>query len=427
MDINQNLKKYDAYAVLRIKDFRLFIFARFILTIAIQMQSIIVGWQIYDITRDPFSLGLIGLAEALPFIVVALFAGHVADIINRKKIILVTIIIYFFGALTLFLLSFKFNIFFAEFGCLPIYGVVFLTGIARGFHYPAQSAFMAQLVPRKLYANSSTWNSTIWHIAAISGPAIGGLIYGFFGIDTAYFIVVCLVIFSFCLFMFVKNVALPAKVKKESLIESLTSGVRFVFKNQILLGALALDMFAVLFGGAVAILPVFAREILELGPEGLGFLRAAPAFGAVLMSLILAHKPPLKHAGVNLLVSVSGFGMCIILFAFSTNFYLSFLLLAFSGMFDNVSVIIRNTIIQLFTPDNMRGRVASVNSIFIGSSNEIGSFESGSAAKILGLVPSVVFGGGMTLMIALSTFKFAPKLKKLNLLSYMKEKEENYL
>lgn len=406
---------YDAYAVLRIKDFRMFILARFLLTFGIQMQSVIVGWQVYKITHDPFSLGLIGLAEAIPFLGVALFAGHVADSMNRRRIILVTVIAYLLGAIALLLLSLhlydtaKIN------GVFAIYVVIFATGFARGFFYPAQSAFMAQIVPRELYANSSTWNSTIWHIAAVSGPAFGGLIYGFIGVEAAYTTVIAFVIVSFIFFLQMRNLPLPLREVKEGLLKSLSAGIRFVFGNQILLGALALDMFAVLFGGAVAMLPVFAAEVLMTGPQGLGFLRAAPAAGAVIMALVLAYRPPLKHAGVNLLIAVAGFGFSIILFAISRNFYFSLAMLALSGMFDNVSVIIRSTIIQLYTPDNMRGRVASVNSIFVGSSNEIGSFESGLAAKLLGLVPSVIFGGTMTLLIAATTGRFSPKLRKLNL------------
>lgn len=406
---------YDAYAVLRIKDFRMFILARFLLTFGIQMQSVIVGWQVYKITHDPFSLGLIGLAEAIPFLGVALFAGHVADSMNRRRIILVTVIAYLLGAIALLLLSLhlydtaKIN------GVFAIYVVIFATGFARGFFYPAQSAFMAQIVPRELYANSSTWNSTIWHIAAVSGPAFGGLIYGFIGVEAAYTTVIAFVIVSFIFFLQMRNLPLPLREVKEGLLKSLSAGIRFVFGNQILLGALALDMFAVLFGGAVAMLPVFAAEVLMTGPQGLGFLRAAPAAGAVIMALVLAYRPPLKHAGVNLLIAVAGFGFSIILFAISRNFYFSLAMLALSGMFDNVSVIIRSTVIQLYTPDNMRGRVASVNSIFVGSSNEIGSFESGLAAKLLGLVPSVIFGGTMTLLIAATTGRFSPKLRKLNL------------
>jgi MFS family permease len=408
-------REHDAYAVLRIKDFRMFILARFMLTFGIQMQSVIVGWQVYKITHDPFSLGLIGLAEAIPFLSVALFAGHVADTMNRRRIILVTVVAYLLGAVALLFTSLHLKNSYWSSGVFAIYSVIFATGFARGFLHSAQSAFMAQIVPRELYPNSSTWNSTIWHIAAVSGPAFGGLIYGFAGIVAAYSTVIGFVILSFIFFIRMKNRPLPVREKKEGLFESLSTGIRFVFTNQILLSAMALDMFAVLFGGAVAMLPVFASEVLNAGPQGLGFLRAAPAAGAVLMALVLAYRPPLRHAGVNLLIAVAGFGFSIILFAISRNFYFSLAMLALSGMFDNVSVIIRSTIIQLYTPDNMRGRVASVNSIFIGSSNEIGSFESGLAARLLGLVPSVIFGGTMTLIIAAGTGRFSPKLRKLNL------------
>ena len=414
----------DAYAVLRIGEFRSFLLARFFLTVAIQMQSVIVGWQIYEITKDAFSLGLIGIAEAIPFLSIALLGGHVADIFNRKKIILISVIAYLLGATALFLITFKFSYCLALYGAVPIYAIIFATGFARGFIFPAQTAFMAQIVPRELYGNSSTWNSTVWHIAAMSGPAIGGLIYGFVNINAAYLTVVGFVLLSIVMYLGIKSRPVTPKEKKESLFQSLSTGVRFVFKNQIILGALALDMFAVLFGGAVILLPVFAGEVLKVGPEGLGFLRAAPATGAICMALFLAYNPPLKKAGRNLFIGVFGFGACIILFALSTNFYLSLILLMMSGMFDNISVIIRATIIQLLTPDNMRGRVASVNSIFIGSSNEIGSFESGLAARIMGLIPSVIFGGGMTLMIAGVTAKVSPILRRLNLVKYLSEVPE---
>lgn len=405
----------DAYAVWRISSFRKFISGRFFLTFAIQMQSVIVGWQVYDLTHDPFSLGLIGLSEAVPFLVVALFAGHIADIINRKSIIAVTASFYVVCAVVLLYMSYTMSDWYQASGVLPLYLVIALTGLARAFFYPAQSAYMAQIVPRSLYANSSTWNSTVWHIAAVSGPAAGGLIYGFAGIHAAF---ICVVIFSaFSLFFFFtsKSVMLPERTTGEGIITSLSAGVRFVFGNQILLGALALDMFGVLFGGAVALLPVFASEILHTGPQGLGFLRAAPAFGAVLMAMILAYYPPLRRSGRKLMWAVGGFGMCIVFFALSGNFWLSLGLLALSGMFDNISVIIRGTILQMYTPDEMRGRVASVNSLFIGSSNELGSFESGLAARIMGLVPSVLFGGGMTVMIVLATAGFAPKLRKMEI------------
>jgi MFS family permease len=407
--------KHDAYAVLKIRDFRLFISFRFFTTIAIQMQSIIVGWQVYQITKDPLSLGLIGLAEAIPFISIALFAGHVADTYNRKKIILWFNLLFLAGSAGLLFFTFYSEQMIATFGILPIYIVVGISGVARAFIYPSVIALMAQMVPRELYANSSTWNSTTWHIAAITGPAIGGLVYGFFGVKIAYMTVIVFMTFSISLLGIVKKYKAPAAQEIESLFTRLSSGLKFVFRNQILLGSMSLDMFAVLFGGAVAMLPVFAAEVLNVGPQGLGFLRASPMAGAVIMSMFIAYRPPMVNAGRMLMIGVAGFGLSIILFALSKNFYLSLFLLMLSGMFDNISVIIRATTMQLITPDEMRGRVASVNSIFIGSSNEIGSFESGVAAKLMGLIPSVIFGGGMTLLIVGLTARFAPLLRRLNL------------
>jgi len=405
----------DAYAVLRIGGYRRFITGRFFLTFAIQMQSVIVGWQVYDLTHDVLSLGLIGLSEAIPFLTVALFAGHMADIVNRKLIIAITATVYVICAIVLLYMSYIMPVLYQTAGVLPLYIIIAITGLARAFFFPAQSAYMAQIVPRSLYANSSTWNSTIWHIAAVSGPAVGGLIYGFAGIHAAFICVVFFSVISLIFFYTSKSVPLPARKAGEKIFTSLSTGLKFVFGHQVLLGALALDMFGVLFGGAVALLPVFASEVLHAGPQGLGFLRAAPAFGAVMMALILAYYPPVHRSGIKLLWAVGGFGACIIFFALSGNFYISIGLLALSGMFDNVSVIIRGTILQMYTPDEMRGRVASVNSLFVGSSNELGSFESGLAAKLLGLIPSVVFGGGMTVMIVLATAGLAPKLRKMEI------------
>jgi MFS family permease len=411
----QPINHHDAFAVLRVKDFRLFISFRFFMTIAIQMQSIVVGWQVYQLTKDPLSLGLIGLAEAVPFIAVALYSGHVADRYNRKKIILWFDLVFLLGTCGLLLFTFFSSGMIRTIGILPIYFVVAISGIARAFIYPSTIALMAQMVPRELYANSSTWNSTIWHIAAITGPAIGGLVYGFFGVKIAYLSVIFFMVVSILLLSIVKKYITPPVEERESLFQRLSSGIKFVFRNQILLGTMSLDMFAVLFGGAIAMLPIFAAEVLKVGPQGLGFLRSAPMAGAVIMSLIIAYRPPRVNTGRYLLIGVAGFGLSIILFALSRNFFLSFGLLMLSGMFDNISVIIRATTMQLITPDEMRGRVASVNSIFIGSSNEIGSFESGVAAKLMGLIPSVIFGGGMTLLIVGLTAKFAPLLRRLNL------------
>ncbi|MEI7492803.1 MAG: MFS transporter [Bacteroidota bacterium] len=413
--MDNNPEKHDAYAVLRVRDFRLFLSFRFFATIAFQMQSIIVGWQVYQITRDPLSLGLIGLAEAIPNIASALFAGNAADKYNRKSIIIWFMLLFLCGTLALFIFTLPALGILGKVGVYPIYFVVAFSGVARAYLYPAIIAMMAQLVPRYLYTNSSTWNSMVWHIGAITGPAIGGLVYGFFGVRAAYLSVIIFLCIAFFLLIFVKNRPTPAIQKGETLVQRLSGGLKFVFKNQILLGAMSLDMFGVLFGGAVAMLPVFAAEVLKVGPEGLGFLRAAPMAGAVIMGAFLAHRPPMVKAGRYLIFSVAGFGLSIILFALSKNYFLSFGLLMISGMFDNISVIIRATTMQLVTPDAMRGRVASVNSIFIGSSNEIGSFESGLAAKLMGLIPSVIFGGLMTLLVVGITAKLSPKLRSLNL------------
>jgi MFS family permease len=415
MNNNQSIEKHDAYAVLKVGDFRLFLTFRFFTTLAIQMQGLIVGWQMYELTKDPLALGLIGLAEALPNIATALFAGHAADRYNRKHIIFWFTLLFLAGTTLLFLFSIKSLGIIAAFGVFPIYLVVMISGISRAFLYPSIVAIMSQLIPRQLYGNASSWSSTIWQLAAISGPALGGMIYGFFGVRIAYLSVLFFLLVAIVLLGFVNSRPAPFYVAGETLYRRLASGLKFVFNNQILLGAMSLDMFAVLFGGAVAMLPIFAAEVLMVGPQGLGFLRAAPMLGAVAMSLVMAHRPPMIHAGRYLMIGVAGFGLSIICFALSHNFYLSLGLLMLSGMFDNISVIIRSTAMQLLTPDEMRGRVASVNAIFIGSSNEIGSFESGVAAKLMGLIPSVIFGGIMTLGIVGFTSKFAPKLRKLNL------------
>ncbi len=414
-DRETTVTTHDAYAVLKYREFRLFLVFRFFTTLAFQMQGLIVGWQMYELTKDPLALGLIGLAEALPNIAVVLFAGHAADRYNRKRIIIWFTLLFLAGTTLLFLFSLRRIGMVALLGVLPIYLVVAISGISRAFLYPSIIALMSQLIPRELFNNASTWNITGWHVAAITGPALGGLVYGFFGVQVAYLCVLFFLLLALLLLSFVKNRPAPPVNGDETLLERLSSGLKFVFGNQVLWGAMSLDMFAVLFGGAVAMLPVFAAEVLMVGPQGLGFLRAAPMLGAVVMSLCMAHRPPMVHAGRNLMIGVAGFGVSIILFALSRNFYLSFVMLALSGMFDNISVIIRATAMQLITPDEMRGRVAAVNAIFIGSSNEIGSFESGVAARLMGLVPSVIFGGIMTLGIVGFTARFSPGLRKLNL------------
>ncbi len=405
----------DAFAVLHVRDFRLYLLIRMFLTMATLMQSVIVGWQIYDITRNVLWLGLIGLTEVIPQVGISLFAGHYTDIWDRRKIVKYTTILLVLGAIILLIYSINASYFSSRFGVIPIFVTIFLTGLSRGVMAPAQVALLGQLVPRTLYANAATWNSANWQLAAVMGPAIGGVIYGYVGIIPAYSIVLGLYIVAFFLIMFIRSARHEVLESAEGIFTRILTGIDFVFKTPELLGAFALDMFAVLFGGAVAMLPVFASDILKIGPQGLGALRACPAAGATIMAVILMFRPPVRNTGKVLFVAVTGFGLCMIAFALSKNFVLSGTILILSGAFDNVSVVIRGTILQLFTPDHMRGRVASVNSIFIGSSNELGAFESGVTAKLMGLVPSVVFGGCMTLVVVFTTIRMNKPLSKLSL------------
>jgi len=402
------------YASLQIKDFRVFIIARLCITLAIQIQGTVVGWQVYELTKDPLSLGLIGLAEAIPAISVSLYAGHIADIIERKKIILLTILVLFFCSAALLFFTLEPGKFALAYGVLPIYMVIFMSGVARGFLSPATFSFMPQLVPRNLYGNAVSLNSTFWEVAAIGGPMLAGFLYGFLGVTIAYLADVLLVAASLGFYLSIPKKPLPPVSAEQGIVEKIKAGLRFVFNNQIVLSAISLDLFAVLFGGAVALLPIFAGEILKVGPEGLGFLRAAPAIGALLMAFFITHNPIRKNMGKILLWCVAGFGLSMIGFGLSTNFWLSMGLLIMSGMFDSVSVIVRSTLIHTLTPENMKGRVSAVNSIFIGSSNEIGAFESGFAAKLMGVVTSVVFGGMMTLGVVGITAVKADKLRKLH-------------
>jgi MFS family permease len=406
--------KSDPYLALRNPEFRLFLALRLCGTLAIQMQATIVAWQIFELSdKDPFALGLIGLTEAVPSILIALYAGHLVDSMSRKAIILRAMGILIFASF--FLLFFSFEFVQKQLGSpiLPIFGVIFLTGLARGFLAPAFFAFLTQIVKKEEMPNAIAWNSTNWQIAAVAGPALGGLLYGFFGLSITYFIQTLLFLGAFTFAWLIKAKPKPEVNPEESLRERLFSGLHFVFNHQIILSAISLDLFAVLFGGAVALLPAFAADILNVGPMGLGFLRSAQSLGAIPAALALAYYPIRRSMGKILLVSVAGFGVCMILFALSTNFWLSFLLLILSGAFDSVSVVIRSNLIQTYTPENMKGRVSAVNSIFISSSNEIGAFESGLAAKLLGVVPSVIFGGFMTIFVVGLVGFYAKKLRRL--------------
>ena len=404
--------RHDPYAALRIPNFRRFVSSLMAMTVATQIQAVVVAWQIYDLTHDPLSLGLIGLAEAIPFIGVALFAGHVADRVSRLRISLIALASLLLCSVAL--LSFTLSPHIITVGRVwPIYLVIFLSGIARSFLQPARTALGAELVPRELYPNAVTWRSSTWQFATVVGPALGGLVYGFGSARWAYGLDAGIMAIAFLSLAGMRHTPKANAVSDESFVTSLMTGVRFVRSQPVIFGALSLDLFSVLFGGAVALLPVFAAEILHVGAQGLGILRASPAVGAVVMSLLLAHLPPLRRAGRTLLVSVALFGLCMIGFGLSRNFLLSIALLAASGMADTVSVVVRSTLLQVLTPDHLLGRVSSVNAIFIGSSNEIGAFESGTAARLLGTVPAVVLGGLATLVVVAVTAVKVPMLRRL--------------
>lgn len=409
----------DSFKILKHKEFRWFVFARFFLTLAIQMQMSTINLQIYyEYSKEEFILGLIGLTEAAPFIVTSFFSGHLADTVNRKNILLVGCIALLIGSLFLWSFSSDVFIWLHGFGMSALFAVVFVFGIIRSFLAVTTAPFMSQIISRELYTQSATWNSTAWHIGSILGPVLAGVLYGYnngLHADWCYGLTCVLFLCAFVCFAGIASKPIPIKTKHESFIQSMSVGVKFVFKNKLVLSALSLDLFAVLFGGAVALIPAFTDKILHLGPEAYGLLRTAPAIGAVLMAFYLAVYTPTKRAGISLLIGVGAFGLFTILFAISTNYWMAFVMLLCTGAFDNISVVIRHSILQLSTPDEMRGRVAAVNSIFIGSSNEIGAFESGVAARFLGLVPSIVFGGAMTILVVLGIHKLNPDLKKLDL------------
>jgi len=407
------------YAVLQLPDYRLLLVSRLMVTVAVQVQGIAVGWQIYAITNSALYLGLAGLAEALPAIGVALYAGHVADIIDRRKIVLYSVATLIVSMAIITACSFQGNSNSTLLAALFL--VIALSGVARGFYGPAIFGIVSDIVPRPLLGNAAAWNSTVWQASAVAGPILGGILYSNVHAANTYLFSTLLLMAAFISFWQVKSRTVLTKSKYESVFDNIKEGLVFVFSNQIVLGAMALDLFAVLFGGAVALLPIFAKEVFHCGPEVLGVLRASPSLGSVVTAMVLTHKPITHNSGKIFMFSAAGFGLCMIAFGFSTNLYLSVLILAISGALDGVSVWVRSTIFQLVTPNEMKGRVAAVNNMFIGSSNEIGEFESGVTAKYMGLVPSVVFGGLMTLLVVLITSVRAPLLRKLHVHDLYKE------
>ena len=401
-----------SFSVLRIRDFRLFLLTRLFGTMAMSGQAVIVGWQVYSITKDPFMLGLVGLAEAIPAIICATFAGHLVD---RSRPYLV-----FISSVTIILLN-MFVLLLIAGGIIAVPNVivwifsgVFISGLARSFLQPSGFVLQANIVPRPEMPAASSWLISAFQIGAVSGPAIAGIIYGGYGARTAWVIITLLMLAELFLVIAMSKEThrYHSGKKTETFLHSITEGWKFILQNQVLLSVMTLDMFAVLFGGAVAMLPAYADQVLHIGSEGLGALRAAPAFGAGLTALALAVWPMKNIRATTLLWVVVGFGLCVIGFGISTIFWVSMAMLALSGVFDSVSMVIRSTLMQLLIPDAMRGRVSSVNSMFIISSNEIGAFESGTAAKLLGLVPSVIFGGIGTLVVVSLTALLSPKLRK---------------
>ena len=411
------VKVRDAYAALRYREFNMFLLLRFVMVFAWSMQFIIIEWEVYSLTKSALSLGMIGLMEVIPAISMALFAGHIVDQNEKKGLLFKCILAFSAISFGMFLLTWPriTNNFSINKILYSIYFLVFLGGLVRAFLGPTIFSLLSLIVPKKVYPNAATWSSSVWQTAAVVGPAVAGFSISWIGIHWSMaFVVVCSLMSLIVLTQIETKPILNPKIG-EPIMESLKEGVKFVYTNKTILGALSLDMVAVLFGGAVALLPIFAQDILKVGPEGFGFLRAAPAVGSLVTMFISAHVPLYKNAGIKLLAAIFAFGICIIIFGISTVFWISVLALFLSGVADGISVVIRQTILQLKTPDAMRGRVAAVNSIFVGSSNELGAFESGLTAKFMGTVSAVVFGGSMTLLVVIFTGIKLPGFRTLDL------------
>jgi MFS family permease len=398
--------------LLRNRGFTGLLFYRLLAMLSYQIVAVTVGWQIYQITHDALALGLIGLTEVVPYFCFALFAGYAVDHLPRRKLGMFACL----GLLltTLMLAAVASGVL-PAFGTKMIYVAIALNGVVRAFLGPVYNALFARVLPREQFARGAGIGSVVMQVGLVAGPALGGVLIAWQGLTMTYLVAAAFAAAASVaiISLRVTEPALPAD--RAPVFKSIGEGLRFVFNHQVVLGAQALDMFSVLFGGAVALLPAFIHDILHYGPEALGILRAAPAAGAVLVGLWFARHPPKRNAGRLLLFAVAGFGLCIIGFALSRQLWLSVAMLLLSGMCDGVSVVLRSTILQLATPDHLRGRVSSINGIFIGSSNELGAFESGVAARLLGLVPSVIFGGCMTLAVVAATAKLAPKLRRLDL------------
>jgi MFS family permease len=400
-------KRHDPYAVLRYADVRRFMMGAMAAEIGGQMQSVAVGWELYERTRSASALGFVGLVQFVPVLLLALPAGHAADRFSRKHQWIVSQVLMGLASLGLAVLSWSRG---------PIglfYVCLLLAGTAHALIRPARWALLPELVPDSLVGEAVTWNSSGWQVASVVGPALGGaVIASTRGATATYLLDVLFSVVVVAMLLPLRPRSKPREVEPVSL-RTLLAGIGFVRRSELILATITLDLFAVLLGGATALLPIFAKEILHVGPTGLGWLRAAPSIGAFLMALVLAHRPPMRRAGPALLWAVAGFGLATVVFGLSTDVRLSFLMLLLTGALDNISVVVRGTLVQVLTPDSMRGRVSAVNAIFIGSSNELGGFESGITAQVFGPVASVVGGGIGTILVVLSVALFWPRLRHL--------------
>lgn len=407
--------KNDPFAAVRIPEFRNLLMGRFLFIMGLRMMGTLVGWWVYELTNDPFAIGLIGLSEVIPAVSLSLYAGHIIDISEKRKLLLTGVSLYFCCALLLLALSTHYTAtqLSTHWIAFIIYVIIFFTGIFRSFTGPTFGVMVGSIVPKETLQNATTWNQGTWLSASVTGHATVGFLIAGIG-NTGSLLIICLLVTAgfFCMYRLKPKPALNEPGEKKTL-DSVKEGLRFVFASKEVLGALSLDLFAVLFGGAVAMIPVFAKDILNVGAIGFGWLNAASDIGSILIIILLTLFPMRKNQGKRLLFAVGGFGICIIIFALSRIFWLSFAVLLLSGILDGISVVVRGTILQLKTPGNMRGRVMSVNSMFINSSNELGQFESGVAAKLMGVVPSVVFGGCMTLLVVVTTWFRSPSLRKM--------------
>ncbi|MHC5722817.1 MAG: MFS transporter [Nostoc sp.] len=407
---NSEVAQHDPFAALKFRDYRLFAIGRLVLFIGSQMQTVAIGWELYERTDSAIALGGVGLAQVLPMIALTLIVGHVADRRDRKLIILLSVMLLALCSLALGVLSYTKGAVFLIYACLV------LTGVARAFLRPASDAFMWQLIPISAFTNAATWNSSSFQLAAVIGPAFGGFGIALLGSATGVYIVAAIAaLLCFILTLPIKEQKAIRSTEPIS-IKALSAGAKFVWQNQLILAAITLDMFAVLLGGAIALLPIFAKDILHVGPVELGYLQAAHSIGALTMAITLVYLPPLRKAGPALLWSVVGFGVVTIIFGLSRSFWLSMLMLILGGALDSISVVIRHTLVQIRTPDHLRGRVAAINSVFISASNELGGFESGLTAALFGPVISVVGGGIGTIVVVIATAMIWPGIRKLGAL-----------